>query len=98
MKITVQDRQCLLDIGLEITGAMEGAMRLALRNGLPLTAELAAGQILEYEAEDIVDAQIAGVYALERIVPATDLAADIQDTLLQSGIGFMGIEFDFLVR
>ncbi len=98
MKTTVRDRQSLLDVALGISGSMDGAMRIATRNRLPLTAELIPGQEIMFEAEDIADGRTVSAYTLERIIPATELSNDDISGLLQEGIGFMGIEIDFKVN
>lgn len=71
MKATARYGQWLGDVALAKTGALEGVWALALRNGLSVTSELATGQELEWQPEDVEDAGVANVYRTERIEPAT---------------------------
>lgn len=54
MEIKVKDRQSLIDIAIIALGSAEGVFSLVKRNGLSLTDTLTDGQVLEYEADDIV--------------------------------------------
>jgi hypothetical protein len=66
-----REGQCLVDVALEVTGAVEGAWTLALQNGLSLTVGLEQGQEIAYEADSMEEARVASRYASEGIHPAT---------------------------
>lgn len=73
MEITVKDRQSLIDIAIIALGSAEGVFSLVKRNGLSLTDTLADGQVLEYEADDIVAPTIRETYRVRKLAPATDI-------------------------
>lgn len=93
----------MLDIGLIYGGEAEAAMTIAIMNGLSLTDTLTEGQILK--VPDTPDPETAGHnalviverYALEQIDPATEISDDERVACPYGGIGFMGIEIDFIV-
>lgn len=70
----VKDGQCLVDLALMLTGAVEGVWALALRNGVGVTEQLAHGLEISYESEDIETALTANRYKAEGICPATDVS------------------------
>lgn len=82
MRITVKDRQTLLDIAVQYLGSAEGVIMLAERNGIQITARLRDGQQLEYEQADIIDAAVVRMYSLKGIVPATEIPTKDQSDLL----------------
>lgn len=91
MEITVRDRQSLLDVALAVLGSAEGVFALAARNGLTITSRLKSGQVLTYDLGDVVDSRVAGVYARQGIVPATELStAESQSLLTATGRWFTG--------
>lgn len=98
MRITIHNRQSLLDVAIAACGAFEAAFDLARRNGLSLTDELTPGQTLEYLPEEIRQRQIVDYLATQRVIPATATTAEDALTAPWGGIGFMGIEIDFLIR
>lgn len=87
-----------MDIAIQECGSFEAAYELAERNGLAVTDDLVLGTQLEYIPEDVMKKQVVAHLAARRIKPATD--ASEQDTSLApyGGIGFMGIEIDFIVK
>lgn len=86
MQITVKDRQALPDIALLALGSVAGLFALALRNGISVTSQLSDGQVLNYELEDVVSLPVRSAYALQSIVPATDIdRADYLELLYQTG-------------
>lgn len=98
MRSTLHSRQSLLDIAIQECGAFEAAYELAERNGLAVTDDLKPGTELEFIQEDVIKKQVVAHLAARRIKPAT--AASEEDTSLApcGGIGFMGIEIDFIVK
>lgn len=93
-EVKVQSRQSLPDIALRATGSMEGAMEIAEANGLGLTDELQEEQRLYLPAPK--KPEVVQRYKVQDIRPATALSED-DLALAQEGIGFMGIEIDFIV-
>ena len=99
MKVIVQDRQCLADIAIQVCGSLEAVFAIAEKNGLSVTDDLTAGQILEYDPADVQDKQIVNIYKTERVVPATSATTnEVNDILgFGEGIGFWAIAYDFVV-
>lgn len=95
MEVKVKDRQSLPDMAVQTAGSMEAAFRLCEANGVSLTESLADGRTLETVAAE--DAETVRRYRVEGILPATELDGEDADLLAQGGIGFMGIEIDFIV-
>lgn len=98
MRSTIHSRQSLLDIAIQECGSFEAAYELAERNGLAVTDDLETGAVLEFIREDVTKKQVVAHFAARRVKPAT--AASEEDTSLApcGGIGFMGIEIDFIVK
>lgn len=97
MRSIVHSRQTLLDIVIQECGSFEAVIALAGRNGLSLTDDLAAGMELEYSEEDIVDKRVVVGLADRGVKPATAISRRDKETVPWGGIGFMGIEIDFVV-
>lgn len=96
MNTTVKNGQSLFDIALQMCGSAESAFELALMNGLALSDELVNGQVLEVPA--VAEKQIVQQYAVDNVFPATAITADqYNETIEGEGIGFWGIEFDFII-
>ena len=55
----VKNGECLADIALCVTGAVEGVWALAVRNGVSVTAELRNGMELAWLPDDVEDADVA---------------------------------------
>lgn len=92
MSVTVQSRQTLLDIALQECGGVEGVFNLAARNDLSITDVLSVGREIEAAPEDVVNRTVADYYRINNITPATE-----PDELLEEGIEFWTIEYDFEV-
>lgn len=98
MKTTVKDRQTLADIGLIGGGTLTEGLETAIRNGLSASAELADGQELETaEATGGAENRTIRRYAVERVDPATEASDEDRAACPYGGIGYMGIEIDFIV-
>ena len=71
MLVTVRPRQTLSDISLQIYGTLAGLIGIARANDVPVTAELAAGTVLD--CPDVTyDTYLQTYVRKNRIVPATD--------------------------
>lgn len=97
MLITVHSRQSLLDIAVQESGAVDAAFELAAQNGMALTDPLAVGTVLTFNGA-AVDKRVADYLAARNIRPATELSAEEVEIAPYGGIGYMGIEIDFMVR
>ncbi|MCH5215171.1 MAG: LysM peptidoglycan-binding domain-containing protein [Muribaculaceae bacterium] len=98
MRITVKDRQSLLDLAVKNGGSIETAMAIAEANGINITDELTDGQELEIpEPLMNADGRTAGRYATLGLEPATELSAEDMAACPYGGINYMGIEIDFEV-
>lgn len=95
MEVKVKDRQSLLDMAVQTAGSMEAAFGLSAANSVSLTDTLADGQVLDTVAAE--NADTVRRYSVQGIRPATALSEKEMAALAQEGIGFMGIEIDFVV-
>lgn len=94
-KIKPLDRQSLIDIALQTGGAVEAALGMAIKNDIPVTGELVPG--VELETVPVVDKLVFERYQARGIRPATDISAEELARVPYGGIGFMGVEVDFVV-
>ena len=85
-KIKPLDRQSLIDVALQTSGSVEGALGMSIKNDIPVSGELAP-----------VDKLVLGRYEARGVRPATDISAEDLACVPYGGIGFMGIEIDFIV-
>lgn len=76
MKVVVRNRQCLADIALQVCGSVEAVFAIAERNGLSITDDVVAGEILTYEPTDVADKRVVAAYVADEVYPAC--AADEQ--------------------
>ena len=86
-KIKPLDRQSLIDVALQTSGSVEGALGMSIKNDIPVSGELAP----------VVDKLVLGRYEARGVRPATDISAEDLACVPYGGIGFMGIEIDFIV-
>ena len=94
-KIKPLDRQSLLDMAIQESGGIEAVMELSIRNDIAVSQELDA--MTELEAAAIIDSKVVNRYQLQRIRPATEVTAEEMAAVPYGGIGFMGVEVDFIV-
>ena len=98
MKTTAKERQTLLDIALQIGGHIETVLALAEANGISITDRLEDGRILIVpEPIESGDARTVELYKAHKVEPATEISPDEMSACPYGGIGFMGIEIDFIV-
>lgn len=98
MRSIIHSRQSLLDIAIQECGSFEAAYELADRNGLAVTDDLETGAVVEFIREDVTKKQVVAHLAARRIKPAT-AASELDTSIVPcGGIGFMGIEIDFIVK
>lgn len=98
MQTTTRNNQTLLDIAVQECGTVEAAFEIAERNGLALTDELNTGQKLDIVMTTTREESVVQELAADRIKPATAPSAEETELVPYGGIGFMGIEIDFVIR
>lgn len=69
MKIYVRQNQTLFDVAIRETGDVTGAYALAILNGISVTDELKAGDVLELPA--VINPGVVNYYKTQNIHPAT---------------------------
>ncbi len=92
MKVTVKDRQSLLDVAIQVLGSAEGVLALAERNGISITDRLTDGQVLEYDTADIVDSRTTKLLEARGICPVTEIPTNDERVLLERVDEFVYIE------
>ena len=95
-KIAPSDRQSLLDIAVQTSGVVEAAFDLAAANDASASEPLEAGAQLE--TAPVADKMVLERYTARQIRPATELSDEEIEAAPFGGIGYMGIEVDFMVR
>lgn len=71
MKVRVLAGQTLTDIAIQVYGSSEEVVRLATENELSVTAELMAGELLEYNPDAAKNKAVARYYSVNHVMPAT---------------------------
>ncbi|MBD5349683.1 MAG: LysM peptidoglycan-binding domain-containing protein [Bacteroides sp.] len=98
MKATVKERQTLLDVALQTGGHIETVLALAEANGMSITDRLEDGRVLTIpEPVESGDTRTVELYKAHKVEPATEVSPDDMSACPYGGIGFMGIEIDFIV-
>lgn len=96
IRVKPSNRQSLLDIALQTSGGIEAAFDLSKENGRSISEPLEAGAELGTVAA--VDKNVLAKYEARGIRPATELSAKEVEAAPYGGIGYMGIEIDFVVK
>ena len=97
MQSTVRNNQTLLDVAVQECGNVESAFEIAERNDLALTDELQTGQTLDIPVTTPSSETVAQDLAAEGVKPATAPSPEDIEMAPYGGIGYMGIEVDFVV-
>lgn len=95
-KVTPVDRQSLLDIAIQTSGGVEAAFDIAAANDISISEPLAEG--VQLETVPATDKAVLDRYTAKKISPATELSDEEIEAAPYGGIGYMGIEVDFMVR
>lgn len=95
MKVKPLDRQSLLDIAIQTSGSVDAAFELAAKNDIAISEELSLE--VELETVAVVDKIVLSRYKARNIRPATEVSLEDMERVPYGGIGFMGIEIDFIV-
>ena len=98
MRITVLNRQSLLDIAIERDGSIESILDIAEYNGIAVTDDLAAGESVETGSAAALKKQVVVRLDAYGAKPATGITQEDTDLCPYGGIGYMGIEYDFIVK
>lgn len=98
MRITVLNRQSLLDIAIERDGSIERILEIAEANGISVTDDLSSGQEVETGNAAAIKKQVAARLGAYAVKPATAISLADADLCPYGGIGYMGIEYDFIVK
>lgn len=98
MRTTTRNNQTLPDIALQECGNIEAAFDIARLNGLSLTDELKTGQTLDIACTTACTESVVGELAADGVKPATAPSAEEVEAAPYGGIGYMGIEIDFVVK
>jgi len=91
-EITVLQGQNLLDIAVQHTGSTEAVFLLAMENGLGITDELTPGMVLN--PVPVQNRRVRNYFANNNLKPATAITAD---DMIEEGIEFWYVEYDFVV-
>lgn len=94
MLYKISEGQSVLDVAVQKCGAAEAALALAIRNEVSITEELSIGK--EIVLSEVVNKNIAAYYANKNLSPATG-GITTNGELLDEGIEFWAIEYDFVV-
>ena len=90
--MTTKPRQTILDIAVAASGSAHTAIQIAIQNGLSLSDELTPGSELS-----VPGAEVKTVIAFFATTPAPATAIDKAEQHQLGGIGYMGININFLV-
>ena len=82
-----------MDIAVQTSGGVEAAFDLAAANDVSVSEPLEAGAQLESAPVAVLER-----YTARQIRPATELSDEEIEAAPFGGIGYMGIEVDFMVR
>lgn len=95
MKVIILHNQSILDIALQHTGSVENAFALALANGLSLTDDLAVGNWLMADSQELnANKEILNYYQSKNIQPATAITAVVEQP---QGISYWAISTEFII-
>ncbi len=67
----VKENQSIIDLGTQIYGTPDGAVLLADDNGLGLTTDLAAGQVLKIQPDQVINDGLVEYFSLRNIELST---------------------------
>ncbi|WP_312313359.1 hypothetical protein [Empedobacter brevis] len=100
MQIKVLHNQTLLDVSIYLFGTAKGGFQLAEANGLSVTDDVVAGQILEIpNGMDFGERLTVEHYQLRDLKPATAIQLETFEIIeLPSGIDYWAIQIDFEIQ
>ena len=95
-KMIVLEGQSLLDIAIQCCGSAEAAYDIAVLNGLSIADDLVAGRELSIPAA--VNSSVVSYYTQKGIRPATNITTEAENALIEEGVEFWAIEYDFVIN
>ncbi|EKB58418.1 hypothetical protein [Bergeyella zoohelcum] len=98
MKVIILHNQSILDIALQHTGSVENAFALALANGLSLTDDLAVGNWLIADSQELnANKEILNYYQSKSVQPATAISGKQEAGSQLEGVGYWAIKTEFII-
>ncbi|WP_295668637.1 hypothetical protein [uncultured Mucilaginibacter sp.] len=97
MQKTVFHNQSLIDFSLNHCGCLDSLLMVALANGLSITDDLVAGQVLTIPSDAIIDTTIRDYFYAKNVIPALWITARDLEIVTQVGIGQMRIGTTFTI-
>lgn len=94
MKVKPLERQSLADITIQATGSIENIFAVSRLNDISISGELTGAML---EMPEATHREIVVRYAAKNVRPATEITQEEMENAPYGGIGFMGIEIDFIV-
>lgn len=98
-EVNILKGQTFADIALQETGWMEGLYDLAVTNELSMTQVLASGSAVLVNPDDVNQQEYRSV-SKDNVVPATAFGYVLgeEEEEANEGIGYWGLEIDFIVQ
>ncbi len=96
-KITIIDKQNLLDIALQASGTIESVFEIALQNQVSITDEVAPGVGLMIPDGLIQNKDVLNYYIQQTILPATGSNNENLGVEVLEGIDYWAIGDTFIV-
>lgn len=96
MKIKPKEGQSYIDLTLQTSGSIDALLAMSLLNDICITDDIDYENIEPVDAVRVLSQPIVDKYAIDDINPATALT--LEDLQGISGIGYMGIEIDFIIN
>lgn len=93
MKTKSNVGQSLEDIVITTSGSLESLVALAKKNDISITTDIETGT--ELDRADVVKSNIVNQYVTDKVIPATAIYNYTDATV--GGIGYMGIEVNFII-
>jgi hypothetical protein len=94
-EVTPKPNQNIYDLAIQEFGTIEGVFNLVKNNNISLSTTVEAGSALNAEGE--VLEKLIYNYFQARTKPATGNMLIVDSEPVQTGIGYMAIEIDFIV-
>lgn len=98
-KITIISNQSVFDVAIQAFGSVNAAFDLAFANNLSITSDLQPGQTLIIPESLFLNQDVKNYFLGKQRKIATHIALPNSGELspVLGGIGYMGIEIDFIV-
>jgi len=93
--VKVDNRQSIIDVTIQTAGDASAAFAFAMLNGLSITDDPVTD--VELSETDAVNNEVVVFYTNNSIIPATGITTTAENALIEEGVEFWGIEYDFVV-